>query len=505
MSIVAKTDEKLGVFYVSLFLIVLWPFANFLNTNMWEFFSSFRLAAYFAAAESLALCSLAIAVKIFGRWWPPMRIAGLVCVGWLAVFLYPITFELADSLFGGFYLKTWAFVFLLLLTAAVFMSRALRFCHLLLVVSLSLAIQPMFGVFAHLFDITKHVVEFEGSEGDFHPASSDGPTNTSVYQIILDEYARSDVLKNVFGFDNSGFHAALESRGLTVLESATSNYPKTDMSIPSQMAMTYPFIGGEAAHNWQTSVQHLKGNGSVFDWFRANGYSSALLRFSGAYCRDQWPTYCLPSGLSLLGPLELNLVKLTPLFSLVDQLIQRFPEIGRHLYEFEDIREAITALPNEGPWFVHAHLLAPHAPYRFDAGCNEISIADQRTRVGEQAYIEQLVCTNSATLEIVDVILHKDPEAIIIVHADHGFRTGVAFEGNEFPVGRAQDYKVFAAVRLPEARECTRPPDDMTLVNSFRYIINCLGGEHVEILPNRHFLPLDGDERILEVTGKFQP
>ena len=51
-----------------------------------------------------------------------------------------------------------------------------------------------------------------------------------IYYIILDGYARSDILQEIYNYDNSDFIDALKSRGFYVAEDSRSNYT-TDRSI----------------------------------------------------------------------------------------------------------------------------------------------------------------------------------------------------------------------------------------------------------------------------------
>jgi hypothetical protein len=60
-----------------------------------------------------------------------------------------------------------------------------------------------------------------------------------VYYIILDGYARGDVLEELYSFDNSDFIAALQARGFYVAEASQANYPQTAFSLASSLNMAY--------------------------------------------------------------------------------------------------------------------------------------------------------------------------------------------------------------------------------------------------------------------------
>ena len=76
------------------------------------------------------------------------------------------------------------------------------------------------------------------------PASSNGVVlrNNSlpdVYFIVLDGYARADVLQNDLNLDNSPFLDALRKRQFYVADCSMSNYAQTEQSFASSLNMMY--------------------------------------------------------------------------------------------------------------------------------------------------------------------------------------------------------------------------------------------------------------------------
>ncbi len=61
----------------------------------------------------------------------------------------------------------------------------------------------------------------------------------NIYYIILDGYARDDVLQEYFDFDNRPFVKELEKRGFYVARQSTSNYMLTFLSLTSSLDMRY--------------------------------------------------------------------------------------------------------------------------------------------------------------------------------------------------------------------------------------------------------------------------
>src|SRR4051812_29675911 len=60
-----------------------------------------------------------------------------------------------------------------------------------------------------------------------------------IYYLILDGYARSDVMRRLFDFDNSAFLDRLEQKGFYVARCSTANYCQTPLSLSSSLNMSY--------------------------------------------------------------------------------------------------------------------------------------------------------------------------------------------------------------------------------------------------------------------------
>ena len=64
-------------------------------------------------------------------------------------------------------------------------------------------------------------------------------TLPDIYLIILDKYARDDVLAEQFDYDNSAFLAELEARGFYIARCSQSNYSYTGVAMSSELNLDY--------------------------------------------------------------------------------------------------------------------------------------------------------------------------------------------------------------------------------------------------------------------------
>ena len=159
----------------------------------------------------------------------------------------------------------------------------------------------------------------------------------------------------------------------------------------------------------------------------------------------------------------------------------------------------------KGPVFTFAHVLAPHSPYVFDR--DGIKGADTSLTKFERPleYAEQVRYLNKQILKIVDEIDRvSGPDAIILVHGDHGARSQGQLGGT--PEQNREQMATFAAYRVPDAAKAAIYPG-MSLVNNWRVVFSTVfGAKDLPLLPDRTFYSdpdLIYDLEEIDLNGKF--
>ncbi len=95
-----------------------------------------------------------------------------------------------------------------------------------------------------------------------------------VYYIILDAYAGTETLENVFNFDNSKFYDFLTEKGFYVAKKSHSNYPQTYQSLSSSLNMEYVnYLDSENLQKRQDVAQKIIENNNVMKNFKSKGYT----------------------------------------------------------------------------------------------------------------------------------------------------------------------------------------------------------------------------------------
>ena len=338
-----------------------------------------------------------------------------------------------------------------------------------------------------------------------------------IYYIILDGYARSDVLEDLYAFDNSGFINYLQEEGFIVPSDNHSNYPKTSLSIPSTLNMNYIQTlapGLEKSHFWwlmsplinysQTRVMLEKiGYETVslsVDWTITNNKTTDIYYQPSFFQISEFENHLLHNtSLTLMRPLLDKIAYIPTSNSAHREMV---------LYNFERLAQ-IPELP--GSKFIFAHILSPHPPFVFDKdgknanssksfsfndgegfinGDDNFDTPKQRNEIYREGYIEQVQFINKRLKDIIDEILqNSDNHPIIIIQADHGPGLLTDFRSSD-KTCLFERFSPFAAYYLPGIDRNAIPPD-ITPVNIFRIVFNKYFDTDLPLLENYYYFSKD--------------
>jgi hypothetical protein len=314
-----------------------------------------------------------------------------------------------------------------------------------------------------------------------------------IYYIILDGYARRDILSEYYGFDNEPFLGALRERGFSVAEASNSNYYWTFLSLSSSLNFDYldnvlPPAGPSQAKDVTAAYEKIRNNKAAA-FLRARGYRFVHLQSTWGATRDN-PHADIQidcRGGVFHDELVRSVVDTTWLKALSDQAAS---DLARcHQSNFASLRELGT-MP--GPKFVLAHFLPPHHPYLFDSDGTvrvNANLSDQfdfQKRLWEQRddYRRQLEYVNTRILQAIEGILATSSRPpVIIVQSDHGpnLRNGLS-QQQQLRIRFAN----LVAMHLPGDPPADVPAD-VQPVNLFRIVFNRYFDAGLPLLPARQF------------------
>ncbi len=328
-----------------------------------------------------------------------------------------------------------------------------------------------------------------------------------VFYIILDGYARDDVLEEIYQLDNSSFTGFLRGQGFYVATDSYANYPMTPFSVAASMNGAYlPELAGMGKnHNFedQPDFDMVKGlvtrttemirQGEVVRHFREAGYRIGAFdsRFDPTSLKD---ADCYLSPGESMSEFQKVLVEMTPFLGLFrkgyyDGHRDRFTFILDNLEGFAEKQE---------PHFVFAHVVCPHPPFVIDAQGNRIyparpyssaDASDFFARGGTTdeylaGYREQLEYLNRRLMEVIPAIIKQSRRPVVILlQSDHG--PGSRFDWYDYRSSYlVERFGILNAYYFHDGDYDQLYPS-ISPVNSFRVVKNRYFNTHLSLLEDR--------------------
>jgi len=341
----------------------------------------------------------------------------------------------------------------------------------------------------------------------------------NIYYIILDGYARADVLKDLYQYDNSEFLAYLARRGFSVARRGRANYCQTLLSLASSLNLEYldelakPLRSSSDRNSLMTMIQDNR----LCKFLRERGYRVIAFPsgFGGTELRR---ADMFVEGAAGLNEFQSALLDTTPVPLLVRQrsaemLMDPLSSGARIHYAFDHLPETAKLTP---PVLVFAHIVCPHPPFVFDGEGHELPsqrpfpLGDGSHFSGTReeyvaAYREQLIFVNREVETTIAAILGQSKwPTVIILQSDHGPGSRLDWK-SAARTDQRERLGALIAVRLPEGQRA-EIDDDLSPVNIFRILLSRYFDAKLDVLPNECFYstwerPYD----FTRVTDKVEP
>lgn len=268
-------------------------------------------------------------------------------------------------------------------------------------------------------------------------AGTDAP---DVYYIILDTYARDDMLQKYYKLDNTEFITRLQNLGFYVAPCSLSNYSYTPSSLASALNMDYLeefageiIAGNRSFYDLGDSIKHSR----VRRLFESLGYQTITAE-TGIWWLEitdsdrfitttgnPWARAFNPGQITNFELYFLRTTAVRPLDEAGKVLSQRLgkriltPERAHYdsvTYILDEL-EHIPSIP--GRKFVYIHLIAPHFPYVFSPdGDFEYSFGNS------PGYTNEILYLNARFIPLLEEIIQNSAHPpVIILQGDHGMKS----------------------------------------------------------------------------------
>ncbi|MEX2300471.1 MAG: hypothetical protein WD733_06020 [Bryobacterales bacterium] len=324
------------------------------------------------------------------------------------------------------------------------------------------------------------------------PVSSQTAVNAKplpdIYFVILDGYGRSDVLRSLYGLDNSAFLQQLRQRDFYVAGNSRSNYAQTKLALASTLNLDYLDVllaGLDPDTLDHRTSRRLIRNNRLVRFLKEHGYSiievqsplyDVAIHDSHRSVRKWW----------FLNLFEITVADMTPMSWLLEQAgLPGLHELHRRRMAHSiDATEEISSV--QGPKFVFLHVFAGHPPfvfgeygeasnpprrYSWKSGIDFLSLpaaSREEYRIGYRAQVEYI---NQRMIAMVDTILaHSAISPVIVLQGDHGPASGL----NQYDAESTDMNERFAILNAIHMGDGGNESlyDSMSSVNTFRVILN---------------------------------
>jgi hypothetical protein len=357
----------------------------------------------------------------------------------------------------------------------------------------------------------------EGFGTESHSTPSNEPPN--IYFIILDAYARKDILADHFHFDNTEFLSSLKDRGFGIPEKARSNYCWTYLSLSATLNLDYlnPLVqDGEPVSRFLHDVMTQFQNSRVSAMLRSRGYE--IVSFSSGYAATEvFDADVRKSPRVRLTEFENVLINMTPLRVPLNRMSDPWQYFLRRRQILYTLDQLPLLTPSPRPRFVFAHIVAPHPPFVLDAqgrpthaprpyglldGADFYALGGAREEYAA-GYIEQLKYLNQCMIAVIDGILAASPNSVIILQGDHGSKSRFTEQVETTDLREA--FSILDAIYLPGLDASALLHEDTSSVNTFRIVFNQLFNTRYPLLPEKsYFCRWLTPHQFLDVTDRLQ-
>lgn len=314
-------------------------------------------------------------------------------------------------------------------------TRALTALALVLLVAVGVKAVQLGRIETIAHDLVAET-RLRGGPSAIATASADLP---NMYLILLDGYPRADKAMSEFGIDVSWFVRGLIGRGFVVSAHSRSNHTATRVTL-TQMFDYEPGIGSTGAQGGRDDLwRHRINEGQFFADIRSIGYEVVAVSPGWEHVALRQADRFIDSGQP--NEFEWAILEVTAAGAFIEAAL---PEAAsgslraRVLGAF-DATEIVALANATSPRVVFTHVAAPHAPLIFEHDGSSthvrgmrLTVADsvEASRLGPTEYVRrldgQLAFLSARTLVLVDRIIARDPDAVIVVFSDHG--SGVRFD-----------------------------------------------------------------------------
>jgi hypothetical protein len=329
----------------------------------------------------------------------------------------------------------------------------------------------------------------------FNYALSTQPKHPNIYFLLFDEYLGNQFLQSDYNYNNEVLKTFLTDRNFFIPKLSRSNYNYTSQSMPSILNMNY--LEGEmhGKNKTESEIKLLSSvgliqNANVITFLKKNNYR--IINLSPFNVDDSLEKISSNTVFSS----DMDLIQSQTFINII---LKKFgwyitnkkwlhligeDAYGVNYYNNFVKKELVKkSIPDsvKTPKFVYTHFFMPHFPFLKDSLGKDVDfkflmllLANNNMAPVHNLYLSYVKYVNTVLMDITRNIIKNDPNSIIMIMSDHGFRME-----SQRMIFNNQFY-----IRTPDVNY-SNWPDTIDAVNAFRLLFNNEFNQKLDYLPYR--------------------
>ncbi len=356
-----------------------------------------------------------------------------------------------------------------------------------------------------LFTVTRYAIQTAGQKtetpaNEMSSVIAEQKEKPDIYYLVLDGYARTDVLKEIYQSDNSELISFLQQAGFYIADQSTANYPQTFFSIASSLNSEYidsTMSTPGAAADDRGALRTMIENSTTHSFLKGLGYQFVSFPSGWVGLSQHLPADLRLHEAATVSEFENMLIATTPLSRIFDRTIRTNQHRREVLFALDHLPDLAS---NPAPTFTYVHIMSPHPPFVFDAnggvpimkgglfaydGSHYFKYYPDKALYRQQ-YRDQLAYVSEKVMATVKRLLAQSPQPpIIIIQSDHGPGSQLDWERPD-QTNMKERLSILNAFYVPAAMK-SELYSTITPVNTFRLLFNTVFGQSLERLPDRNY------------------
>jgi hypothetical protein len=242
-----------------------------------------------------------------------------------------------------------------------------------------------------------------------------------IYYIIVDGYACSSTLREIYNYDNHEFIDRLKKKGFFIADKSRCNYAMTMLSLASSLNLDYIHSlsnSSEVNHRSMGPTKQMIEENFAMRYIKSKGYQVIFLGSGfGVTQRNGHADFEIKCG-------QID----ETLGRFINSTLIQAVASKTHLFENDKRRRILCMFSQlgkvcgmEGPKFVFAHIPSPQWPFLFHSNGSPTHWGAGDTEKKKEAYLNQVIFIEKKIVGLIDKLLTKSKiEPIIILQSDHG-------------------------------------------------------------------------------------